>query len=356
MRRSGALAGLIALTTLACGEDRPPLTGPSAGSVAVRDVELVAPTTIAPGQTIQLAAYLHLSDGTRVSPSPEFPVTWSTSSSLLQVTQAGVLSASQTRGEARVTVRTPGGSRAASRTIMVLPDGTFRLVGIVRDAESTTVALPGVRVEVPQAGLSTTTDALGQYLLYGVPAGAVVQVSKAGYLPISEPLQVTTHTTLDFRLALSGTRVALSGNYTLILDMPEGCAGNLNPSLRRRTYEATVTQTGGQVEIVLTEPRFRLNPANGGNRITGFADTAGITLDLDAFESYYYIYPEVAERLADNSILVPSGHAIVVPVGDGVSGGFNATFTQYDARFPSGATGVMGTCRSAATQLTLVRR
>ena len=363
MRRMILAIGLIAFTALACSDPESVLpTSPTVPGVSV--IEISGPATIAPGQSIQLTALIVLADGTKKLSSPNTSITWTTSSSILQVSSTGLLSASQVRGEARVTVRigTGTGSRQASRDFIVLPDGTYRLVGTIRDTESPTFPLTGVQVEVPEAGLVTTTDSEGQYRLYGVPPTAIVQVSKTGYTAISQPLQLTTHATRDFQLVLAGSRVILNGYYTLTLDMPAGCTGDISADLRRRSYEATVTQAGAVVEVILTEPRFRVNHQNRGNRFTGYADSERVTFTLGGFDSYFYptyspfAYPAVAERLADGSILVPSGHAVVVRAGAGLSGGFNAWFDRYASNFPTSNMQEWESCRSPATQLTLMPR
>src|SRR5687768_6594334 len=242
MRRMILAVGLIAFMALACNDPASVLpTSPTAPGVSA--IEIIGPLTIAPAQSVQLTVMVVLTDGTKQPASPATPIAWVTSSGILQVSSTGLLTASQARGEGRVTVRLGTGaeSRQASREFIVLPDGTYRLVGTVRDIEGPTFPLTGVQVEVSEAGIVATTNSEGQYRLYGVPPTAIVQVSKTGYTPISQPLLLTAHTMRDFQLVLSGTRVMLNGPYMLTLDMPAGCAGNLSADLRRRTYEATVT-------------------------------------------------------------------------------------------------------------------
>ena len=365
---TSVVIGSIAFTAAACGDPvtRVP-TAPTPPGVTA--IELSGPATLAPGQSMQLVAVMALADGTTKMSSPATPAAWFTSNSaILQVNSAGLLTATQQRGEARVTVRVGSGasSRQASRDIVVVPDGTYRLVGVVRDAENPAFPIEGAIVEANPGSVTATTNAEGGYRLYGVPTDAVIRVSKPGYATVAQPVQLSAHGTQNFELGLSGSRPVLDGGYTVTMDMAAGCThgGALSTDLRRRVYEATVTQAGPLVEVVLTEPRFRTNGINRGNRFSGYADPTGIRFNLDSYDSYYYYvgptrYPSVAEILSDGKFLVPGGQAFVVGSAARMSGGFNATFYKYGASFPNFPffnTGVEEYCSSAAAQLTLTQR
>ena len=102
---------------------------------------------------------------------------------MLQVTDAGVVTAHQPQGEATITAELTGiGTPRSTREMVILPAGTFRLVGFVREAEAPSQPIPGARVEVPGTPLASTTDASGQYRLYGVPAQTTIVVSLSGTL------------------------------------------------------------------------------------------------------------------------------------------------------------------------------
>ena len=369
MPRPSIFVGLIAFTAAACGdpETRIPTTPSPPGVTAI---EISGPATLAPGHTAQLVAVMTLADGTTKTSSPGTPAAWSTSNSaILQVNSAGLLTATLQRGEARVTVRVGSGAstRQASRDIVVLPDGSYRLVGVVRDAENPAFPLAGVTVEATPGSVSATTNSEGGYRLYGVPAEAVIRVSKSGYVTVAQPVQLSAHGTQNFELGQDGSRAVLDGNYTLTLDMVAGCTrgGSLSADLRRRVYEATVTQSGPLVEVVLTEPCFRTNRTNRGNRFSGYADSAGVRFNLEPYDSYYYpsygpnVYPSVAETLSNGTFLVPEGQAFVVGSAARMSGGFNATFYHWDSAFPNLSyrfVSPLGFCSSPETQMTLTQR
>jgi hypothetical protein len=365
MRRLFLVAGIVALTALACSDPASRLpTSPSAP--AVTNLEITGPASIAPGQSVQLAATIRLGDGTSKLPSLGTPLQWfSSNSAVLRVSSTGLATGLQA-GEGRITVIYGSGptSRQASREFIVVPDGTYRLVGVVRDAEGPGFALPGVRLESTPGPAVATTDSTGHYRLYGVAANAIIQITKNGYVPASQAVQLTTHTTRDFQLVLSGTRVLIGGAYTLDIDATGLCSSGstLSAELRRRVYEATVTQSGPLVEVLLTEPRFRLNGINRGNRFIGYADSSGITFELEPYDSYYYpyygptAYPNVAERLSNGTFLVPQGKAATVVTAAGVSGTIGASIYNFDSRFPASNTFVLGYCSSSAARFTMTPR
>ena len=114
----------------------------------------------------------------------------------------------------------------------------------------------------------------------------------------------------------------------------------LNAALQHRTYEAVLTTTGTTIEVVLTESRFRLNSLGRGNRFSGRVLANGVTFTLEYYYDYYYpyygptAYPNVAERLGDNTYLVVSGQATTSGGPDGLTGTLSGSVAQWDSRFP----------------------
>jgi hypothetical protein len=361
MKKPFLFIGLLATTFVACSDpERANTFTPT--PLGVNSVEVAGPATIAPGQSGQFIATLWLADGSHRTAVASDGVTWfSSNAPVLAVNSSGLATTTQLRGEARVTARvgSGNGTRSSSREVVVIPDGTYRLVGVIRDSEGPSSALGGARVEAVPGLAVTTSDSDGNYRLYGVPANGVIEVARAGYSTINVPVQLTGHATRNFNLVLTGRRATLDGDYTVIIDMAAGCTyGALEQELRRRTYSARVTQNGPVVDVVLTEPGFKVSGAGKGNRFSGFADNAGVTFTLDRYDWYYYggpsDYPSVAERLPDGTVLVPQGKSIVVESPDGMSGGFNAFVGYYGAKFPVDRE--LSYCSSSAAQLTFVRR
>ena len=369
MRRLSYVVGTLALAGLAgliaaCSEptSRSPTTPSPPG---VLSMVIIGPSTIAPGQSAQFTVEIRMADGTTKIPSPGTAVQWSTSGPLLQVNAAGLATVGQLRGDVTITaaVGTGNNRRQATKEVVILPSGTFRMVGFVSEAGFSTVPVASARVEVTPGSLVATTSFDGTYRLYGVPPDANVQVTKSGYFPFTQAIQLTAHSTRNFPLALSGTRLSLAGPYTLTMDLAGVCSSSrpLPVALQRRTYDAVLTQNGASAEVVLTEPRFRLNSLGQGNRFSGRVDSTGATFALPSFDAYYYpyygsTYPSIAERLADGTILVAQGTAVTTGSAAGLSGNMDAGFYNWDSRFPASNSTVLGFCVSQAARFTLTPR
>ena len=364
MRRLSLVSGLVALTALGCSDPGSLLpTTPSPPGVA--GLELTGPSAIAPGQTVQLLANIRLADGTMKLPSPGTPVQWfSSNNSVLRVTAGGLAMGGPSVGEARIFVNVGTGqaTRSSSKDFVVVPEGTFRMVGTVVEADYPSVSVLGAKISVSPGGLSYITGFDGSYRLYGVPANAVITVTKAGYKTTTQSVQLNGHSTQNFGLAIDGTRVMISGPYRLTIDATGSCFGGppLSVANMRRTYDATVTQNGPDVTVQLTEARFRLNGNARGNRFSGRAGADGVTFILDGFDPYYYYYglspyPSVVERLADSTYLVPQGTITATGSGATFSGALNGSVSQWNSGFPFN-TFQLTHCTSPSGQFSLTPR
>jgi hypothetical protein len=170
-------------------------------------------------------------------------------------------------------------------------------------------------------------------------------VTRDGYQPLVQRLQLAEHVTQNFQLALSGTRLDLAGPYTLAIDVTCATSRAIPADLRQRSYAAFLTQSGSTLEVVLTESsRFRVNSAGRGDRFSGRVDAAGATFNLEGFSaSYYYYgplspsseYANVVERLSNGTFLVVDGTALTRGSRAGLSGDLWGFVSQYDSRWPS---------------------
>jgi hypothetical protein len=365
MRRFSVFGGGLAIVlvglTGACGSDpvsKVP-TGPSAPGVV--GLQISGPASVAPGQSAQFIADTRLSDGAVKTTTSAANIRWRSSNpALMQVSTSGVVTAGQTRGEAILTAEVlPTSTIRGTMEVVIIPDGTYRLVGSVRESEAPTQGISGARVEVTGSSLSTTTDVGGNYRLYGVPPSAEIRVTANGYQTVTQNVQLTEHTTQNFLLPLAGPRLSLNGSFDVLFDVVGSCSGSppLSADLYHRSYEANVTTTGSLVDVQLTEPRFRLSGSKG-NRFTGRADPAGIkfTLDYGFYYGYLYDYPSVLERLSNDTYFIVYGTAATTSLGSGVSGQLNGAFANYDSRFPASNTRLVGFCFSNQLRLTLSPR
>ena len=356
-------AVLAGLAVAACNDPvsrLPTLPSPP----GISGLQISGPDSIAPGQTVQYNAVIRFADGTVKVSSPGTALQW-VATPLLQVKSAGLVTAGQLRGDAAIAVTTGGGAAriVATRELVVVPDGTYRMVGIVSDAGDSASRVANARVTVSPGSLATTTDFEGRYRLYGVPANATIQVTKDGYLPFSESVQLSAHSTRDFSLDFTGPRLSLNGPYTLVIDFTGRCSsGPLSPALQRRSYDAVLNQSGSTVEVTLTEPRFRLNTIGGGNKFSGRVEATGATFLLPYYDPYYYLYyapsyyPGIAERLNDGSFLIIQGSTVTTGSAAGLSGEMAGSLANWDSRFPRGNSGPLTSCASSNARFTLTPR
>src|SRR5262245_61123361 len=218
MRYSGGLlAGVLitlAAVTVTCDQ---PLTkiplGPSA--LPVDDIAIVGPSSTAPGQSVQLSATVRMADGTMKTGFSHPDLRWRSSQpTVLQVSQTGLVTPLASQGETAIIVEMRAGSftRSASREVVVLPPGTFRLSGVVSEEGLTSIKIPGARVEVTTGVPLTTTDESGLFKLYGVPPVADIRISADGYETRVFSVQLSFNAFRSFTLPLIGERPSLTGH------------------------------------------------------------------------------------------------------------------------------------------------
>lgn len=365
MRRVSVVGAVFALAIIlqaaACGSDPVSKNPTFPSGPSVLGLTVIGPSTVAPGQSAQFTADVRLNNGT-VKPSVGgTSVRWRTSNaSAMQVSESGLATAGQNFGEAVLTAEVlPNATIRSTKEVVILPDGTFRVTGTVRDSDSF-LGIAGARVEVPDAPIAATTDGTGNYRLYGVPPSVALRVSANGYQTVTQTVPtITSNTSRNFVMAPS-SRLSLNGPFLVSVDVVGTCTGTpaLSEELRHRTYEANVTTSGASVNVQLTEPRFKIQ-SGSGNRFFGRAGASNIRFTIAQGYTYYgyTYYPELVEQLSDNTYLMVSGTATTTPAGGGVSGTMNGQFTLYDSRYPAFNSTVLGRCSSTTgLRLTLTPR
>ena len=369
--RVGALLSAVAVVGLAAtcskgGGQNPVGPTPNTQPFAV-GVEISGPASIPPGQSGQFTAITRLSDGTSQAPTS---VRWSSHTGSLRVDASGLATARQQPGEDVLSaeVTSNAGTTRGSKEILILPDGTYRMVGSVTESGSEATPIVGARVEVASGTpLVAVTAWDGRYRLYGVPGIADVRVTREGYQPHVERFQLAEHVTQSFQLALSGTRLDLTGPYMLAIDVACATSTPVPADVRHLSYAALLTQSGATVEVVLTESsRFRVNSVGRGDRFSGRVDAVGATFNLEGFsEGYYYFgpvsaseYANLVERLSGGTYLVVNGTAVTTNSRAGLSGNLIGGVAHHDSRFPNIAllSSMTGVCGSDAHRFALTRQ
>ena len=374
--RVAPLAAAIAVVglTAACDNEPQRIAGPSPNAEpVVVSVEINGPDSIPPGQSAQFNVVARLSDGTSQTSAN---VRWFPDNRFIRIDSSGLATAGQLTGETTLSAEVTSsgtapeyqaarGALRGSKEVLILPDGTYRMVGVITENVSPAVPILGARVEITGGTpLVAITDHEGRYGLYGVPGVADIRVTREGYHPHVQRVQLAEHVTQNFQLALSGMRLDLSGPYTLTIDAACSTSTPVGAELRHRSYSASLTQSGSTVEVVLTESsRFRVNNARRGDGFMGHVDAAGATFTLgDNFFPYYgpsydpLTYPRVVERVSNGTFLGIDGTALTKGSRSGLSGDLRGFLVQYDASFPGIPLRLLGSCYSTAHRFTLTPR
>lgn len=334
--RVRAIVAAVVLVVAGCGKDSP--SGPGGvGGRLLRTLAIEGPASIAPGATVQLRVIGRFNDGTEQDMTARASWT-SREPDIVAMTPSG----SATGGSVgECTIQADFEGNRITRVLLVLPPNTWKISGSVTDGG---FAIENARVEVVSgtgAGAAATTTAAGLFALYGVAGELQLRVTADGYLARTRDVGAngTQHIgTIVLQPAFAP--VDVSGAWTLTIDAAENC-GNLPDFARRRSYVATLQQSGTFLQI-------RLEGANtAAGTFTGRV-AANEQIRFDLLDPYYRM-ATIAERI-DISQYTVGGEA----VGRAAPSSITATLSgdivvqrQGQARLA---------CGSLAHQLTFVRR
>jgi Carboxypeptidase regulatory-like domain len=245
----------------------------------------------------------------------------------------------------------------ASREVVVVPTGTFRVAGRVVESDGA-FPISEARIEARNSsgtGPATESDGSGFFKLFGVTADAEIVVSRSGYVASARRVALDSHSTVNFEMTFDGPRPEFSGTYSVTLDLTE-CRDGFRQEYARRVYTAVVQQSGSRVDVRFTEPAFAVNSANLGNLMRGFVQGTGLSLHAELPYYYYYAgpgsYPSLVEALPDDSRLVVSGSATLLASGGSYTGKMRGWAGNYGPRYPNDK--YLGGCSTG--QLTFTRR
>jgi hypothetical protein len=343
-----ALSLLTLTLTASC--DRTAPTTPSAPPV-IRAVELIAPRTLAPGATTQLRLIARRSDGSSEDITATATFHASTPG-ILALSPDGIATASRV-GDTFVTGHNDRFS--STHEVVVVPDGTFRVVGRVVEEETPGLPVGGVRVETDGGMPSVSTDLEGNYRLYGVPGDARLRLSKSGYITREVMLAISDHHTRNVTLALAGPRVDIAGAYQLTIDASPDCRGRLPDALLTRRYAAAITQDGASMRVVLSGATFAIGRSGSRSDVVifGRVDAAGVVLELDPLG--YYTEPTLVEIVDNTTWLVIDGEARLSPAGPGLTGTLGGSFFVYPSNPVGRGVPLQASCGVLSHRLTLTR-
>jgi hypothetical protein len=313
---------LVAMGVASCdSRNENPVPSPNTPSpippptASVSGLDIVAPPSIAPGETVQLTATAKKTDNSVEVVSGQGHW-YSQSPGVLDVSGNGMARA-MARGEA--IVRLSYGGWGASAHVFVMPPDTYRLIGTVTDSG---MGIAGVTVTVIGGvgeNLSATTDGRGVYALYGVRDRVRLQAKAAGYLNRLDDVDVRGHRSFDFEIIPEQPqRTDLRGRYALTIKrMP--CPGTPLPEVR--TYDATVTQDGPHLTVGLSGADF-LVIGGRGDAFKGFIDAGNhATFPIgNPSERYDYGPYDVMERVDADRMLIIRGTVTAGLSATGIQG------------------------------------
>jgi hypothetical protein len=250
------------------------------------------------------------------------------------------------------------------------PSAGIQLAGTVSDAAWRPLA--GARVEVvdgPQTGLSTTTNAKGEYRLMGVfDETTQFRATKEHHVAATWPLPAICDRCnppwwIHFFLEALAPPANIAGDYTLTFAADNACAG-LPDEVRTRTYAATVTLTSRRGEPA--NSRFDVT-VRGGTFVEGYNSfTIGVVGDYVKSDigDWGHGAPGLVEQIAPNTYLTVGG-AIATSVVDPstIAGSFVGAFerceltSEWGSRYSCDGGAVShGRCFSQYHGFTLRRR
>jgi hypothetical protein len=337
-----AATALLTAAVIAC--DRSP-TGPSlpgtggttSPPVATSRVEIVGPSSIAPGEQTQFTAIGHRSDGSSEDVTQQ--VLWmSNRSNVLTVT--GGRATGVSTGEAILQARL--NALFSSREIIVIPTGTFRVAGVITEADSQSIPVAQVRVDVvgnPSVPPATTFGD-GRYRLYGLSGPVQIRAEKAGYQTVIQNLVVNDHGTVNLVLPLASPRLHVSGGYTLTITAADECRQQLPEATWTRRYAAIVDQNGPLLRATLSGASFVLS-GQLGNNFGGRVEPSRVLFTLagaDYYFFYYRIYGDLIEQLDESTYLAIGGGATLTGTSEVLDGQLSGAFSILDRdprRFPA---------------------
>jgi len=349
-----AIVAAVVAALAAC--DRSPATTPTAPTApndpaSITRVVVVSPPTLAPGATTQLGLNAVYSDGTTRDVTGAATFTGGPRD-VIAISPTGAVTALKL-GDAAVT----GNQGSAARELVVVPDGTFRVVGRVIEEGTSGLPIGGARVEA-EGGPVDITDLDGRYRLYGVPGGARLRISKPGYTPREVALAILGHHIENLALAVDGPRLDFAGQYQLTIDAAAECRSQLPENSRTRRYPAAVTQVGRDLRVVFTGARFA--PHSGGEGedfwVNGQVTDPGNVVELRLTETGSCESSEMLVEKVEQGYLEIGGVIELRPGGAGLVGTLRGLFQLIANRQCQGLEiAALGSCRSSSHRVTLTR-
>jgi hypothetical protein len=351
-----SIAVLMAALAAACDKSPTAPNRPTGGGSAPVRLEITGPRTVPPGGTAQFSAMVQMSDGTTRDVTAE--AQWRSNTVDLTLSTPGLVTA-QRRGDGMLSASFNGLS--STREVILVPDGTYRLMGYVTNTVAPAGPVPLASVEVIAGigqGLRSGTTDDGNYRLYGVAGNIELRVTKAGYQPQTKRLFVADHEIGNIILALTVELSDVSGSYTLTIAAADTCSTVLPAEAMSRQYSATLTQVGPDLTVTAGGATFGTINSFVANVIrNGRVGPEGVRLSLGTLgcNGYYYgCGPSLLEQIAASRFFLPSGSATLNISPTLLAGSLDGVIEVHEGPGTPNLQRV-ASCRSTRHQITFSR-
>jgi hypothetical protein len=237
-------------------------------------------------------------------------------------------------GEALVNVQIPfqthGPETAPTLNVLVLEPGTFRVSGRVTSggvAERSMVEI----VSGPGTGVSTRSNSLGQYALYGATSVVELRASAlvSGFEPQVHRLSITDNATDDFELKPPLSPADISGAWNVTLSAVPSCRAILPEEAWQREFTVTIIQQDTHVSITRASPRFfeACSAPTELGRI--FGQALSFLIIGDTAEAGYN-YPCLFDRLSPTQAVGIAGPVRGTVTGSVIQATLDSTVGAFD--------------------------
>lgn len=272
------------------------------------ELHMVVPSEIEPGEAVQVR--LTRRRGDRVIEDVTDHASWASANTSVLALTPTALATGVKPGES--TISAAYGGRTATAQVLVLPRGTYRLVGVIRDSEGG--ALSGATITAlsgDASGQTARSRADGGYAVYGLKGPVRIGLSRPGYLGTEHDLDVVGHMTQNFSMTLDGPPTTFNGRYNLTISAANGCPSGFPSDAARRTYTAELRQQELSIAVTLHDRDFLRHTdvinQTRGERFGGYAAPDGRSAWFIIGDDFYYPSPGaygIAERFGDTALLI----------------------------------------------------
>jgi hypothetical protein len=334
-----------------------PFVAPRVARTLIK-LQVSGPEAVAPQATAQFAAMGEYPDGSIEDVTSA--ATWHRGVSFAIDVAAGGRVTGRFVGESSVgaTIPIPNAPPlGASREVIVVPGGTFRIAGRVTTGSPAQPVVNAVIsvVSGPATGVSATTDWEGRYALYGVVGESGIRGAKDGFDAQVLSVPGSSHQTLNFELRQQAAFPNVSGTYTLTLSADPACANPIAPPRNVRTYTATIGQSGRVLTVALGGASFFVVEGRG-NAFPGLVDPFQLTFQLDD-NNHFDIggNPDVVEQLGGASVMMLLGTITTDITANRLTGEFSGSFQPAERALPSNGFFWGPACESTRHQVVFSR-